>query len=109
MAYLFGLFIVMVFFGVIHFYTELDTKQKVGATLIAGGVIMSAIFYNYIQTQKSEHIRQVMRHYNQGKNIQCGEITVTNKTFSLSVGTQTFIGLKESVHAGKMLSASGCE
>ena len=109
MAYLFGLLIIAIFFGVMHFYTELDAKQKVGATITVALLIMSAIFFNYIQTEKSEHVRQVMRHFNQGKNIQCGEITVTNKTFSLSVGTQTFIGLQQGSNAGKMLSASGCE
>jgi len=92
-----------------HFYTELDAKQKVGATVVAGGLIMSAIFFNYVQTQKSEHVREIMRHFNQGKSIVCNEIKVSNKNFSLSVGTQTFIGLKEGAHAGKMLSASGCE
>ena len=109
MAYLFGLLVVALFFGVMHFYTELTSKQKVSATIIMTLVIMGAIFYNTLQSAKADHVRDVMLRYNQGKNLQCGDLDVTKIYFSLSVGTQTFIAKPESKYAGKMILASECE
>ena len=109
MAYLYGLILVGLFFGVMHFYTELDTRQKVTATLVVLFFVMGAIFYNLLQQKKAEHLRGVILHFNQGKELQCGDIIVSKADFTLSEGTQIFIGKKESVHAGRMLQASGCE
>jgi len=108
MAYLFGLLLVGLFFAVMHFYTELDAKQKTLSTIMVLVFVMGAIFYNLSQNQKAEHLRTVILHFNQGKTVQCGEIPVDQKQFTLSIGTHTFIGKKESPHAGKMLQASEC-
>ena len=109
MAYILGLVIVGLFFGVMHFFTELNAKQKMIATLLVLSFVMGALFYNSLQSQKAEQVRDVMLRYNQGKNIKCNDLDVTKINFSLSVGTQTFIGRQESTHAGKMVSASECE
>lgn len=109
MAYLFGLLIVALFFGVMHFFTELNTKQKGISTLIVLAFIMGALFYNHLQNENAAHLRDVMLRYNQGKTLQCGDLTVEKTNFSLSVGTQTFIGRDASEEAGKMVSASECE
>jgi|LGOV01.1.fsa_nt_gb hypothetical protein len=109
MAYIFGLVIVALFFGVMHFYTELNVRQKVIATLLVLSFVMGALFYNNLQSENAEHVRDVMLRYNQGENLQCGDLDVTKTNFSLSVGTQTFIGRQESSYAGKMVSASDCE
>ncbi|MGB5964734.1 MAG: hypothetical protein WBF77_01420 [Sulfurimonadaceae bacterium] len=109
MAYIFGLVIVALFFGVMHFYTELNAKQKMISTLLVLSFVMGALFYNNLQSEKAEHVRDVMLRYNQGKSLRCGDLDVTKINFSLSVGTQTFIGRKEGTHAGKMVSASDCE
>ncbi len=109
MAYILGLVIVGLFFGVMHFFTELNAKQKIIATLLVLSFVMGALFYNSLQSQKAEQVRDVMLRYNQGKNIKCTDLDVTKINFSLSVGTQTFIGRQESTHAGKMVSASECE
>ncbi len=109
MAYLFGLVIVALFFGVMHFFTELNVKQKAVATLIVLAFIMGALFYNHLQNQDAAHLRDVMLRYNQGKTLQCGNLTVQKSNFSLSIGTQTFIGREESEEAGNMVSASECE
>ena len=109
MAYIFGLVIVTLFFGVMHFYTELNVKQKLTSTIVVATVILGAIFYNMMQSAKAEHVRDVMLRYNQGQNLTCGELDVTKTDFSLSVGTQIFIGRQASSHAGKMVAASECE
>ena len=109
MAYILGLVVVALFFGVMHFFTELNVKQKITATLLVLAFVMGALFYNNLQKTNAEHVRDVMLRYNQDKNIRCGDLDVTKINFSLSVGTQTFIGRQESTHAGKMVAASECE
>ena len=109
MAYILGLVIVALFFGVMHFFTELNVKQKVTATVLVLAFVMGALFYNNLQSTNAQHVRDVMLRYNQGQNLKCGELDVTKVNFSLSVGTQTFIGRQESPHAGKMIAASECE
>lgn len=109
MAYIFGLIITALFFGVMHFFTELNIKQKVVSTLLVLSFVMGALYYNSLQNEEAEHLRDVMLRYNQEKNLQCSDVNVTKANFSLSVGTQTFLGRKESAHAGKMIPASACE
>ena len=109
MAYLLGLVVVGLFFAVMHFFTELNAKQKVTSTILVLLFVMGAIFYNLMQSAKADHLRAVMLHYNQGKEVKCGEVEVSKDNFTLSIGTQTFIGRTESAHAGKMIQASGCE
>ncbi len=109
MAYILGLVIVALFFGVMHFFTELNVKQKVTATVLVLTFIMGALFYNSLQNAKAEQVRDVMLRYNQGKSLKCGDLDVSKNDFSLSVGTQTFIGRPESAQAGMMVAASECE
>jgi len=109
MAYLYGLIVVGLFFGVMHFFTELKASQKITATLVILVVVLGAIGFNINQTSKAEKVRQVMLAFNQGKTVVCQGVDVNKSDFSLSVGTQTFIALKMSPHAGKMIAARGCE
>ncbi len=109
MAYIIGLVVVALFFGVMHFFTEMSVKQKVTATVVVLSFVMGALFYNNLQNENAEHVRDVMLRYNQGDSIKCDALDITRENFSLSVGTQTFIGRQESTHAGKMIAASDCE
>jgi len=109
MAYIYGLIIVALFFAVMHFFTELDLKQKVGATVLTLSFVMGALYYNTLQDEKAEHLRDVMLRFNQGKSLQCGDLEVDKNNFSLSVGTQTFIAREQTPYSGKMVAASECE
>ena len=109
MAYIFGLLLVILFFAVMHFFTELQAKEKSVATLAVLSLVMGAIFYNALQRAEAEHLRDVMLRYKQGKVLECGSLKVSKKNFSLSIGTQTFIARPESAQAGQMVAAKGCE
>ncbi len=109
MAYIFGLLIVVIFFGVMHFFTELKVKEKVIATVAILSFVMGAIFYNTLQNAEAEHVRDVMLRYKQGKSLECDGVEVSKKSFTLSIGTQTFIGRPESKYTGQMVAAKGCE
>ncbi len=109
MAYLFGLVIVVLFFGVMHFFTELNVRQKLLATLLVLAFVMGALYYNALQEKDAAHLRDVMLRFNQGQSLRCNGQEVTKADFTLSEGTQTFIGNRATPHAGTMIPASECE
>ncbi len=109
MAYIYGLIVVTLFFGVMHFFTALNFKEKVTATLLTLIFVMGALYYNTVQDQDAAHVRDVMLRFNQGESLSCGGVEVNSTNFSLSVGTQTFIGRKEGSAFGIMVIASDCK
>lgn len=109
MRYLLGIIVVLLFFGVMHFFTELNVKQKIYATTMVSLFVVGAIFYNFLQAQESAHVKSVMLQFNQGKNLRCQGVYVNKINYTLSVGTQVFIAKEEREYAGKIISASECE
>jgi hypothetical protein len=109
MAYIYGLVVVALFFGVMHFFTALNVKEKVTATLLTLIFVMGALYYNTVQDENAAHTRDVMLRFNQDQSLDCGGVEVNSTNFSLSVGTQTFIGKKESSASGIMVIASDCK
>jgi hypothetical protein len=109
MAYLFGLIVVALFFLVLHYFTELDKKQKLAATLIVLVIIGAAVGYNGYQDSARAKVTQIELEYNQGHTIRCGDVDVTKATFDYSVGTQTFIGREGTEHYSRMISAYECQ
>ena len=51
MAYIIGLGVVALFFGVMHFFTAMSVKQKVTATVVVLSFVMGALFYNNLQNE----------------------------------------------------------
>jgi len=108
-AYIYGLIIVTLLFLALHYFTELNRSQKliIGAFLVT--VILGAIAYNkYNQAQRDKMLNAIVK-YKQGKTITCNGVAVNATTYSLSIGTYTFIGKKNTPHYAEMISASTCE
>lgn len=109
MSYIFGLIVVGLFFLVLHYFTELDKSQKLLVTSIVLFVILGAIAFNaYSSSQRDEMLNAVMK-FNQEKTIKCNGVDVNKTNFTLSVGTYTFIGKKDTPYYGQMISASTCK
>ncbi|MNO07729.1 hypothetical protein D3C81_2300410 [compost metagenome] len=47
--------------------------------------------------------------YKQGKTVQCNGKDVNSSQYSLSIGTYTFIGKKDTPHYAEMISAADCK
>lgn len=109
MSYLVGLAIVILFFIVLHYFTELDQKQKIMITVIVAAVIAGAYLYNRMSDVERQHIIKMELRYEQGKAISCDGMDINKSTFSYSVGTQTFIGREETDNYGLMFDAARCE
>jgi hypothetical protein len=109
MAYIFGIVIVALFFMLLHYFTELNAKQKTGITLMALAIVGSAWGFNAYNDSQREKVAQIERKYNQGKKVECNGVEVTKEGFSYSVGTQTFIGREGTEHYTRMISAYECQ
>ena len=109
MAYTAGLIIAGLFFLALHYFTELTKVQKIGVAAAILGVISSAIFYNAYQNAQREKMLSIVLKYKQNKTIHCNGEDVNASTYTLSIGTYTFIGRKNTPNYAQMISASSCE
>lgn len=108
MSYIVGIIVVALIFTALHYFTELTLKQKVASSVIFLVIVLGAIWYNSNSAAYSAHIRNVEIRYNQGKTLHCEGIDVNSSNFSYSVGTQTFIGKKESPYFDQMIRLERC-
>ncbi len=109
MGYILGLLAVILFFAAMHYVTELNTTQKLGATLFFVLIIVGAFYYNHYQNMQREHITAIALKFEQNKKILCEGVEVNASNFSESVGTYTFIGKEGTPHAGRMFSFEQCQ
>ncbi|MEA1919240.1 MAG: hypothetical protein U9N52_05320 [Campylobacterota bacterium] len=109
MSYLLGLGAVGIFFLVLHNFTELDHKQKGGATAVLLGLIIGMYVFNLYSDGQRNHVTNIVLEYQQKKTLTCKGIDVNITNFSYSVGTQTFIGRENTPHYGRLISATECE
>lgn len=109
MAYLVGIIVVGLFFFALHYFTELANKQKISITAALFLVIFLAIAFNRYSDAKSQRVLDAVMKFKQNETIKCDGFDVNSINFSLSVGTYTFIGKKDTPFFGQMISASTCE
>ena len=109
MDYLAGLIVAGLLFLSLHYFTELDKPQKIKISLSFLTVVLLAIAYNSYSDYQREKMLQAVLHYKQGKTINCNGQDVNSSTYSLSIGTYTFIGKKGTPHYAEMISAESCQ
>jgi len=109
MSYILGVVAVGVLFLLLHNMTELDKSQKSTAVVVLLGVIFSMYLFNIYSDSQREKVLNIVLKYKQGKALTCKGIDVNKTNFSYSVGTQTFIGLKDTPHYGRLISANECQ
>jgi len=109
MAYIAGLVIVGLFFLALHYFTELTSHQKIITTAVVLAIILSAIAFNAYSSSQRDKMMSAVLKFNQNKTVNCEGIDVNNANYTLSVGTYTFIGKKDTPNYGQMISVSNCE
>ncbi len=109
MAYIAGLVIVGFFFLSLHYFTELTKHQKAIVTAIVLAIVLGAIVFNaYSNSQRDKMLNVVMK-FKQNKTVKCDGVDINNSDYTISIGTYTFIGKKDTTNYGQMISASTCE
>ncbi len=109
MDYLAGIVVAGLLFLSLHYFTELSRSQKTNISLSFLAVILLAVAYNSYSDYQREKMLQAVLHYKQGKTINCNGQEVNSSTYSLSIGTYTFIGKKGTPHYAEMISAESCQ
>ena len=109
MAYIAGLIVTALFFLALHYFTEVTKKQKITITIILLTLILSAILFNTYSSNQREQMLSAVLKFKQGKTITCTEKEVNSTNYTLSIGTYTFIGKKDTPNYAEMISASSCK
>jgi len=108
-GYIYTLLIVILFLLVLHYFTEMSNEYKITFGGMMFALIVGAYFYNQSQKEYQEHIYTLVTAYKQGKTLQCKDLNVSQENFSLSIGTYTLIGKKETPHYGVMIDLGECD
>lgn len=109
MAYFYALVLLALIFALLHYFTELKTKQKVTILLVLGSMIFAGYLYNVSSAKEQAKILRVTKDFANGKTLACKDKEVNASNYTLSVGTYTFIGKENTPYSGDMVSASSCE
>lgn len=109
MAYIYGIIIIGLFFAALNYFTDLTHSQKWWVITTVLAILSVAVMFNTYNEQENQKIRDIQTKFNQGQTITCDDKNITNKNYSLSVGTYTFIGKENTPDVGQMISASSCE
>jgi len=108
-AYIAGLVVVGFFFLALHYFTELTKHQKIIITAFILTIVLGAIAFNAYSSSQRDTMMSVVTKFNQNKTVKCNGVDVDNLNYTLSIGTYTFIGKKNTPRYGEMISASTCE
>jgi len=108
MGYWLWLSVVIVIFGIMHYFTELDLRQKALISAIAALAVIGAIIYNIKSDQEREQITKIELKYRHGESVICQGTEVNGSTFSYSDGTQSFIGNKGTTHYQQIFNLREC-
>ena len=108
MSYLYIVAVIALLYALMHFFTEMNHGQKLAVSALLLLVVGGAVTYNRSVDATQEHVRDVILKFNQHQSLDCGGVEVNDRTFTLSVGTQSFIANEGTPHAGQIFEASGC-
>ena len=109
MAYIVGVALVGLLFLALHYFTEVSLYQKIVITAVILAIVLGAIAFNAYSSSQREKMMRVVLHFKQSKTVKCNGIDVNNSDYTLSIGTYTFIGKKNTPNYGQMISVSTCE
>ncbi|MDF1880351.1 hypothetical protein JHD50_03360 [Sulfurimonas sp. MAG313] len=109
MPYLFGIALLILLFIVLHFFTEISLKQKLGTVSVLAALVLGAYLFNLNSKNRRLHLEDVLLKFTHGNTILCNDLEVNNSYYSYSSGTQTFIGLKETKSFGRLISLDTCQ
>ncbi|MCK9373772.1 MAG: hypothetical protein M0P91_11275 [Sulfuricurvum sp.] len=108
MGYWLWLSVVIVIFGIMHYFTELDIRQKAMISLAVALVVSGAILYNIRSDQERAQVTDIELKYRHGERVVCQGIEVNGSEFSYSDGTQSFIGNKGTSHYQQIFNLREC-
>jgi hypothetical protein len=108
-TYIIGLILVGVFFLAMRYFTTFNMGQQMSIATVILSILAVVVMYNEYTKQENQKLLDMILKYNQGKTIKCNGKDVNSTSYSLSIGTYTFIGKENTANFEEMISASDCE
>ena len=108
MVYFLWFIISILAFVWMHYFTELSKRNKWLITSVVTLIVANAALINFMNNKEGELAAAAQLKFENNETLVCGDMNITAKEFSYSVGTQSFVGNKGSKYASKILSASEC-
>jgi predicted negative regulator of RcsB-dependent stress response len=108
-TYLAGIIITGIFFLALHYFTEIPKQQKIVITAVIFTTILGAILFNVYSSDQREQMLSAVLKFKQSKTIVCNKQEVNASNYTLSIGTYTFIGKKDTPNYAEMIPASSCK
>jgi len=108
MSYVYIVAVVALLYAVMHFITELSHRQKLAIAGLLLLIVGGAVAWNRSVDAQQEHVRDVILKFHQHQTLECNGVEVNDRTFTLSVGTQSFIANEGTPQAGRIFDAAGC-
>ena len=108
MSYVYVAAVIALFYAGMHLFTGMSHRQKLAAAGTLLLIVAAAVAYNRSVDASQEHIRAVILKFNRHQTLDCSGVEVNDRTFTLSVGTHSFIANEGTTHAGQIFDAAGC-
>ncbi len=109
MTYIAGLVIVGLFILTLKYFLDLTKRQEITISILLLSIVLGAIAYNTYNSNQREKMLDVVTRYKQGKSILCDNKEISAKNYTLSIGTYTFIGKKDTPNYAEMIPATSCK
>lgn len=105
------LLLLILILAVISLSNDLLSKKSKAVVLVLIVAIFGAAFYYTQATQNTQNTSlELLRAYEQGKSLKCGEYEVNSSNFGFEYGTQSFVAKRGAKnYEGVILDIKKCE
>ncbi len=88
-----------------------DFSPLLKCGVLASLVACAVLFVVSLKSDESQQnsVRELAQRFNSGEILRCGKFEVSQKTFNLEFGTQSFVSKNGTFNNGKVVSFSECE
>lgn len=102
----------VIFIIVVAFFISrsqsLEKKEKITILAIISTIVIAAILYEFIFSQKQKNSRDLANSFVQGKTLICKDVDVNNTNYSLERGTGSFMPKDTKKTLGTIYAIEDC-
>lgn len=103
--------VISIFIGsLLYFYLrdKLNNRNKIILGILLLIVVILICIYNYFEDDESKEYNLIITTFERGDDIQCGDITINNKSFTFTNGTLSFMGKEGTKYYYESISIDNC-
>lgn len=103
--------VISIFIGSLFYFYFRDKLNKQNKLLLGILLIIAIVLiciYNYFIDNESKNYNNIITTFERGDDIQCGDITINNKSFTFTNGTLSFMGKEGTKYYYESISIDNC-